>query len=125
MSATSPVQTSARKSASQPRAAKTASTRVGEIATARPQAEQRRKAKPVRFRFRSADAQSVFVAGSFNDWRPTTALTQRDGEWTGEIQLDPGTYEYRFVVDGRWIEDPSAPDQATNPYGGRNSVLRV
>jgi hypothetical protein len=52
-------------------------------------------------------------------------MTQRDGEWIAEVDLKPGAYEYRFVVDGQWIEDPAAREQRTNPYGGCNSVVRV
>ena len=81
--------------------------------------------RPVRFALRSPNAQSVAVAGSFNGWQPSNRLTQRDGQWMCEIELDPGTYEYRFVVDGQWMEDPAASAHATNPYGGRNSVVKV
>jgi 1,4-alpha-glucan branching enzyme len=127
-----PAQETATPSRNQPRAAKPASSRAAEPSQVRAEpvrSEQARpKAKsgrPVRFRLRVPEARSVCVAGSFNNWQPSTQLAQRDGEWTGEIELQPGTYEYRFVVDGQWIEDPAASDQATNPYGGRNSVVRV
>ena len=36
-----------------------------------------------------------------------------------------GTYECCFVVDGQWIPDPPAKDYVANPFGGRDSVLRV
>jgi len=34
------------------------------------------------------------------------------------IKLPRGCYEYRFVVDGNWVSDPSAKGSAANPFGG-------
>ena len=42
-----------------------------------------------------------------------------------ETVLPPGTYEYRLVVDGQWMPDPLAKETVPNPFGGRNSILRV
>jgi hypothetical protein len=39
--------------------------------------------------------------------------------------LAPGTYEYCLVVDGQWMPDPLARETVPNPFGGRNSVLKV
>jgi Glycogen recognition site of AMP-activated protein kinase len=39
--------------------------------------------------------------------------------------LEPGTYEYCFVVDGKWIPDPLAKEMVPNPFGSRNSVITV
>ena len=126
----------------QPRAAKAGSKKTAPVAEMRAESPKPDKApapaqqprprkdenagrRPVRFSYRNADAQSVTVAGSFNDWKPATRLMQRNGEWVAELELPPGTYEYRFVVDGQWLEDPAASAHATNPYGGRNSVIKV
>jgi 1,4-alpha-glucan branching enzyme len=74
-----------------------------------------------------ADAKQVFVAGSFNEWRPELApLVQvGNGRWKGELAIAPGRHEYLFVVDGQWLPDPNAKETAQNPYGGKNSVLTV
>jgi len=82
---------------------------------------------PVHLEFYSPAALEVFVAGSFNDWAPrATPLRKRGkGEWSADLSLKPGSYEYRFVVDGKWVEDPKAPAFALNPFGGRNSVLKT
>jgi len=71
------------------------------------------------------DAQSVFVAGSFNDWNPSrTPLSRtRDGKWVGELTGISGRHEYMFVVDGQWLPDPNARETVQNTFGGRNSVL--
>lgn len=72
-------------------------------------------------------AREVFVAGSFNGWEPAgTAMTKgADGIWRTELLLKPGAYEYRFVVDGVWQDDPMSQKFAANPFGGLNSVVVV
>jgi hypothetical protein len=74
---------------------------------------------------------SVHVAGSFNAWASTPAaggwaLVYDEGAdlWRGEFSFDPGTYQYKFVVDGAtWLPDPGNPDGAPDGFGGENSVL--
>jgi len=82
---------------------------------------------PVRFEFTHPTAKTVSVAGCFNHWQPEAKALHPSGggRWLKETALSPGTYEYRFIVDGQWMPDPSAPESVPNPYGGRNSVLRV
>jgi hypothetical protein len=72
-------------------------------------------------------AKNVFVAGSFNHWKPEqTPLVQKDnGRWVGSLAVPPGRHEYLFVVDGQWLPDPKARESVANPFGGRNSVLVV
>jgi 1,4-alpha-glucan branching enzyme len=82
---------------------------------------------PVRFEFTHPAAITVSVAGSFNNWHPTTRSMQPlgGGYWAKEAFLAPGDYEYCLVVDGHWMPDPLARDSVPNPFGGRNSVLHV
>ena len=47
------------------------------------------------------------------------------GAWTTTVWLPAGRYEYRFVVDGQWISDPSARESVPNTFGSTNSVLVV
>lgn len=72
-------------------------------------------------------AKHVYVAGSFNEWKPEQAplVEQGNGRWVGDITVKPGRYEYLFVVDGQWLPDPNARESVQNPYGGRNSVITV
>ena len=73
-------------------------------------------------------AMSVHVAGDFNDWSPSeTPLTPAaDGAWTVMLRLEPGRYEYQFVVDGReWLADPYAAEESDDGFGSRNAVLDV
>jgi len=72
-------------------------------------------------------AKDVQVAGTFNSWRPDANPLENKGSegWTTHLMLRSGQYEYRFVVDGVWTNDPQATQSATNPYGELNSILRV
>jgi len=82
---------------------------------------------PVRFEFTHPTARTVSVAGTFNEWHPTTKsmLHSKNGHWLKEAFLPPGTYEDCLVVDGRWMPDPLARETVPNPFGGRNSILKV
>jgi 1,4-alpha-glucan branching enzyme len=83
--------------------------------------------EPVRFEFTHPTATTVCVAGAFNNWQPEDKPMHSagGGRWLKETVLPPGTYEYCLVVDGRWMPDPLAKETAANPFGGRNSVLKV
>lgn len=72
-------------------------------------------------------ANEVCIAGSFNDWHPkaTPMILRGNGKWVKKLALSPGRYEYRFVVDGRWVDDPAAKETVLNPFGGFNVVLVV
>lgn len=79
------------------------------------------------FELTNPAAQSVSIAGSFNEWHPTVTpmIALGDGRWRKELTLLPGRYEYRLVVDGQWVDDPAAKETAPNPFGGLNAVLTV
>jgi 1,4-alpha-glucan branching enzyme len=82
---------------------------------------------PVRFEFTHPTATTVCIAGTFNQWQPEakTLHPAGGGHWWKETALAPGTYEYCLVVDGQWMPDPLARETVPNPFGGRNSVLKV
>jgi 1,4-alpha-glucan branching enzyme len=82
---------------------------------------------PVRFEFTHPTARTVCIAGTFDNWRPDAKPMHPlgGGRWMKETVLPPGTYEYRLVVDGQWMPAPLAKETVANPFGGRNSVLRV
>ncbi|MEY8847674.1 glycogen-binding domain-containing protein [Psychroserpens sp. XS_ASV72] len=81
----------------------------------------------VRFRLRGfEDAEKVVVAGSFNKWDDQSFQMYRiENGWELKLQIKPGEYEYRFVVDGDWMEDPSNPDKVLNEFDEFNSRLNV
>ncbi len=77
--------------------------------------------------FYAPEAKVVQVAGTFNGWHPEANPLEHtgSGEWSARLVLKSGQYEYRFVVDGVWTDDPQTTRSAVNPYGGLNSVLVV
>jgi 1,4-alpha-glucan branching enzyme len=82
---------------------------------------------PVRFEFTHPNAVSVCIAGTFNHWQPAAKAMHfsGNGHWLKDTALAAGTYEYCFVVDGQWMPDPLAKESVPNPFGGRNSILKV
>jgi 1,4-alpha-glucan branching enzyme len=81
--------------------------------------------RSIRLSLHSPEAHTVCLAGSFNDWQPDHLQSDAEGEWSIELSLPPGDYEYLFVVDERWQTDPASAESRPNPFGGANSVLRV
>ena len=47
------------------------------------------------------------------------------GEWGAQLELPPGEYQYRLIVDGEWRDDPKGPKKVPNPFGTQNCVLIV
>ena len=91
---------------------------------------KRKTRKPMKTKhitFQRPEASSVFIAGSFNDWSPnaTPLVKNGDGTWALEIALPAGRHEYRFVVDGEWLDDPQAAEVTPNSFGSVNAVLIV
>lgn len=81
----------------------------------------------VRFRLRGhEDANRVIVSGSFNRWDEHDFKMYRikDG-WELKLDIKPGEYEYKFIVDGHWMEDPSNPSKVVNEFGQYNSLINV
>ena len=93
-------------------------------------AQKKRTSKPKRITSRvCADSGSkVFVAGDFNKWSATaTPLTDhaRTGSFSVVLPLEPGSYEYKFVINGTWCVDPECPEWVQNSLGTLNSVCTV
>lgn len=76
----------------------------------------------VRLKFFQAEARTVNIAGSFNDWRPgsTWMIPLGNGQWVKELLLPPGRYEYCFVVDGHWMTNRETLESNPNRRGNRN-----
>ncbi len=83
--------------------------------------------KRVTFTFDAPDAHHVTVAGTFNEWNSQRTPLKRlkTGTWKGNLTLQPGAYEYKFVVDGNWITDPKNQKAVDNTFGTRNSLIEV
>jgi len=73
-------------------------------------------------------AQDVQIAGDFSNWEPVEDIMVQQNEnkiWKGTVQLEPGKYQYKFIVDGEWKIDPSNPEVTTSDMGVCNSLLIV
>ena len=81
----------------------------------------------VTFALQAPEAREVRLAGCFTDWDQAamSLRKQRDGTWKKTVSLPPGTYEYRFLVDGRWQDDPACPVHKPNTFGTQNCVRVV
>ncbi len=72
------------------------------------------------------DASVVALAGSFNEWNQSQLLFAREPDgWVCRVDLDPGVYRYKFIVDGDWLLDPSNPETAEDEAGNVNNVVEV
>ena len=94
---------------------------------ARAQLDKLRGQRKVVLRLFGYEGRNVQLAGDFNDWIPDNGVITRhvDGVVEKIVMLMPGTYQYRYVVDGEWQEDPSNPEVVENFSGGYNSILHV
>ncbi len=62
------------------------------------------------FRIGGFAAGKVFLVGDFNGWNPTIDLmVEAEGGFEIRLYLVPGTYRYRFIVDGASKPDPGNP----------------
>ena len=81
----------------------------------------------VNFVYTALQAKRVSVAGTFNNWSSEAFILKKDliGNWRGALHLKPGRYQYRYNVDGRWVNDPSARNTTRNEFGTTNTILVV
>ncbi|MDE7133196.1 MAG: type I pullulanase, partial [Lachnospiraceae bacterium] len=81
--------------------------------------------REVTFRYKNETANEVYVAGTMNGWNDKADKMEKgaDGIHSLKMQLDIGeTYQYKFVVDGEWMPDPSNDKKVGND---NNSLLVV
>ncbi len=85
------------------------------------------------FACQAEGAKAVFLAGSFNGWNPqsTPMINKSSGEWIADLELTPGAYEYRLVIDGQWSNEAECANHESclhcvpNPFGSKNQKLQV
>ncbi len=77
--------------------------------------------------FNDIECSRLQLAGDFNDWVPDQNVETRklNGRWQKVFTAEPGVYEYRLLVDGKWQADPTNPYEIPNDLGGINSLLQV
>lgn len=80
------------------------------------------------FSLNAQAAGQVYLVGDFNNWRmdeSSKLWDQGKGAWQKRLHLEPGRYRYKFVVDGKWVPDPSNKLAEPNPFGGIDSVIEI
>lgn len=77
----------------------------------------------VTFTWPYGEAANVLFACSSDNWKQVR-MTQTGDQWVTHLVLSPGTYEYKFIVDGQWFYDICKPT-TDNEFGSKNNVLVV
>ena len=80
----------------------------------------------IRFGVECPGAKTVHLAGEFNQWQPWRMRRARKGKdvFVVVLALEPGRYEFKYVVDGEWVCCPHA-ERVPNAFGTENSVIEV
>lgn len=69
-------------------------------------------------------AKEVVVAGSFNNWDEHKLRMRRTSKgWELPVYINDGTHQYKFIVDGNWITDPTNALVRDDGLGHINSLL--
>jgi len=71
------------------------------------------------------EPRQVLLAGDFNGWKGRKMVKGKNGAFVAVVPLKPGTYEYKFVIDGQWVPDADNPVCGPNVYGTANSIVAV
>ncbi|HDP80195.1 MAG TPA: hypothetical protein ENN21_05065 [Spirochaetes bacterium] len=81
----------------------------------------------IEFRLYKPEARMVSLVGDFNNWNPENDLLEKDhnGVWRLKKRLTPGSYRYRYIVDGRWMPDLYNENTASDSNGKLCSLLKV
>nr|HPG30044.1 type I pullulanase [bacterium] len=68
--------------------------------------KNRASKQPVKqlFKISAPDAKKINVAGTFNNWDMNATPLNNDGNgnWSVEVELEKGTYEFKYIQDNDW-----------------------
>ncbi len=74
-------------------------------------------------------AKKIYLAAEFNGWQfiDTELKKQKDGNYATSIELEPGEYAFRYVLDGECWENDFEADKyvPSGVLGVENSVVVV
>jgi len=93
----------------------------------RARAKEKAKRRRSTFSLEAPNAKEVAIGGDFNKWN-AKAHPMKKGEtgmWKKMIMLPPGRYEYKFLVDGQWRNDPKNEQACPNCFGSQNNILLI
>lgn len=85
------------------------------------------KKNVILFRIYKPDARIISLVGDFNCWNPENDLMKKgyDGIWRLEKRLAPGTYRYKYVIDGEWLPDTFNQNSASDSTGDICSLIKI
>ncbi|MCM5661525.1 isoamylase early set domain-containing protein [Galbibacter mesophilus] len=90
------------------------------------------KSRPVckvTFTVPAEGAENVWVVGDFNEWNKKSAALKKlkNGNFKGTFEVPKDeSYEFRYIIDGNYINEAEADDFRWNDYAGtENAVLSV
>ncbi len=70
------------------------------------------------------NAKNIFISGSFNEWSISESRMQRcDSGWIAKLNLSPGKYLYKYIIDGRWTQDINNKLKVKDGEGSCNSIV--
>jgi 1,4-alpha-glucan branching enzyme len=83
--------------------------------------------KAIQFSLQAGDVGKVSLVGEFNNWNPDADPMKRDGngKWKKTKKLPAGNIEYKFWVDGVWMQDPENIRTCPNCFGTLNNIVKV
>ena len=70
---------------------------------------------------------TAYICGSFTQWQKMPMQWRQagaSGEWFKVVDLTPGTHQYKFIIDGQWRHDHTAPTVLDN-LGNVNNCTHV
>lgn len=81
----------------------------------------------IKFVFYAPEAREMYLTGDFIQWDPKLIPMKKgkDGVWKAKVVLPPGRYEYKFIMDGQWVQDNPGAERVPNPFGTENFVKWV
>ena len=89
--------------------------------------KQTTKRKKITFSLEAVDARDVHLVGEFNDWKAGIHPMKNDGDgtWIKPVLLPEGQYEYKYLVDNKWVVDPLNERSCPNCFGTMNNIVNV
>ncbi len=89
--------------------------------------EKAPKKNEVIFSVAAPEAKEVYITGDFNNWELSdkNRMELTEGGWVKKLKLPEGKHRYRFVMDGKWTDDPANPVKEVNPYGEMDSLIEI
>lgn len=70
-------------------------------------------------------SKDVQIAGDFTEWQPVPLKKQKTGAYSVTLDLNKGSYQYKFQIDGQWQLDPDNDQKVQNNFGTLNNVVTI